>query len=83
MAEFFDDTMRLQEVQRKIFNLGKPFIAAIRGYAIGGGFEIKTEKRSFFIEGRYHLGLRNISKDYQVYESMKANTLVVVAGFKI
>ena len=53
------------------------------GLIIGGGFEIKTEKRSFFIEGRYHLGLRNISKDYQVYESMKANTLVVVAGFKI
>ena len=53
------------------------------GLIIGGGYEIKAEKCSFFIEGRYHLGLGNISKDYHVYESMKTNTLVVVTGFKI
>jgi len=53
------------------------------GLVFGFGFEIKIEEHSFFIEGRYHLGIKNISKVYQRYESIKTNAIVVVMGFKI
>lgn len=37
--EFIREAAMLQEVQRAILRLGKPLIAAVEGYAVGGGCE--------------------------------------------
>ncbi|MBW2593816.1 MAG: enoyl-CoA hydratase/isomerase family protein, partial [Deltaproteobacteria bacterium] len=39
MAQWVDEVDGLQNVQRVIMRLGKPLIAAICGYAVGGGLE--------------------------------------------
>lgn len=53
------------------------------GLVFGCGFEVKVGRfRSFFVEGRYHLGFSNILKDSIEYQSMKTKTILLVLGIK-
>lgn len=53
------------------------------GLIFGAGYEMKLLAISFFIEGRYHLGLSNISKGMRDWESLKTRSIVLILGFKI
>ena len=50
---------------------------------LGGGFEIVVKPVSFFIEARYHPGLRDISKDKLYFASLKTSAVVILLGLKI
>jgi len=53
------------------------------GLVLGAGFEVKMETISFFIEGRYYPGLRNIIKGSIDWESAKITSVALILGFKI
>lgn len=53
------------------------------GLVSGGGLEIKMTNNVLFIEGRYHLGLINIAKDYSRFKSIETNAIVLILAFKI
>ncbi len=53
------------------------------GLVLGAGFEVKMETTSFFIEGRYYPGLRNIIKGSIDWESTKITSVAIILGFKI
>ncbi len=53
------------------------------GLVLGAGFEVKMEKTSFFIEGRYYPGQRNIIKGSIDWESTKITSVALILGFKI
>jgi len=56
------------------------------GLVTGGGVEIKLKNSTVYLEGRYHLGLKNITKatiwPWQ-FESIKPNAIVLLWGIKI
>ena len=53
------------------------------GLVAGGGIEIKLKNSIVCLEGRYHLGLRNITKASWFLESIKPNAIVILIGIKI
>ncbi len=53
------------------------------GLIIGGGFEIEMPAISPFVEVRYYIGLRDITKDYWLFEKIKTRAVAVLLGFKI
>ncbi len=50
---------------------------------IGVGFRKKIEKGFFYVEGRYHLGLQHLSKDwdFDYFSFREIRSFVLVAGF--
>lgn len=53
------------------------------GLVFGAGFEMKMPGASFFIEGRYYQGVKNIIKEPVGDESLKTKAIVAVVGIKI
>jgi len=53
------------------------------GLVLGGGFEVNMEATSYFIEGRYYLGLRNIIKGSIDWETTKTSAVALILGLKI
>lgn len=53
------------------------------GLVFGCGYEIELQEfLYFFVEGRYHLGLRNIISVPLEVESMKTNVILIVIGMR-
>lgn len=53
------------------------------GFVLGGGFEIKIEDHLFFfLEGRYHLGFRNIVASPLSEETKKTKAILILIGFR-
>ncbi len=53
------------------------------GLVFGAGFEMKEKIFTVFIEGRYHLGLKNIVKEPIYWDSAKTRAIAIILGFKI
>jgi hypothetical protein len=54
-----------------------------QGVVFGLGFKQKLPSGSLIIEARYNLGLRNLSKDYRDYPSIKTSAAGILFGFTI
>lgn len=52
------------------------------GLVFGAGVEMKEKIFTFFLEGRYHLGLGNIVKETVDWESVKTRAIAFVFGLK-
>jgi hypothetical protein len=53
------------------------------GFVLGCGFEIKIEDRLFFfVEGRYHLGFRNIMANPFLEETKKTRAILILIGLR-
>lgn len=53
------------------------------GFVFGCGYEIKMQEYLyFFIEARYHLGIRNIISDPVGNQSMKTNAILMIIGVR-
>lgn len=53
------------------------------GIVLGGGYELKIAGISFFVEGRYHLGLNNIIRHPVDDESIKTTAIVALLGIRL
>ena len=53
------------------------------GLVFGCGYEIELQEfLYFFVEGRYHLGLKNIISTPLEVESMKTNAILIIIGMR-
>ena len=53
------------------------------GIILGGGYELKIAGMSFFVEGRYHIGLNNIIEYPVDKESIKTTAVVALVGIRL
>ena len=53
------------------------------GLVFGAGYEMREKIVTFFIEGRFHLGLGNIAKEPVDWESVKTRAFALIFGIKI
>jgi len=53
------------------------------GYILGGGFEIKIQRITFFVEGRFYFGLKNIMSEPYPVESVNTKSEMLIFGFKL
>jgi len=53
------------------------------GYILGGGFEIKIQRITFFVEGRFYFGLKNIMSEPYPVESVNTKSEMLFFGFKL
>ncbi|UCE36184.1 MAG: PorT family protein [Thermoplasmata archaeon] len=53
------------------------------GYILGGGFEIKIHRITFFIEGRFSFGTKNIMSEPYPVDSISTKSEMLFFGFKL
>lgn len=53
------------------------------GYILGGGFEIKIQRITFFVEGRFYFGIKNIMSEPYPVDSINTKSEMLLFGFKL
>jgi opacity protein-like surface antigen len=53
------------------------------GYILGGGFEIKIHRITFFVEGRFSFGTKNIMSEAYPVDSISTKSEMLFFGFKL